>query len=204
MSLNAHRAGAIKTVLVLIVTLLASGVQAAESAPTPVQLALWDPLQVFDNDRSVRGFRYSLLWGVNQDVSGLDISTVASRANGNVRGFQWPLFVNDVSGDFIGVQTSALNIANGGLTGLQLGIFGADTRGGRMRGIQLGLILGSFSKEVAGFQSSLIANSMTSGRGLQVGGIFNVAEDMKGLQLGLINFNENGFLPVFPLFNFGL
>jgi hypothetical protein len=204
MSRKAHRAGAIETALVLIIAFLATGVEAAESAPTPGQLALWDPLQVFDSERSVRGFRYSLIWGVNQDVSGLDISTVASRANGNVRGFQWALFLNHVRGDFIGVQTSALNIANGGLTGLQLGIFGADTRGGRMRGIQLGLIQGSFADEVAGFQLGLIATSMTSGWGLQVGGLVNVAEDMKGLQLGLININENGFLPAFPLFNFGL
>ena len=47
-------------------------------------------------------------------------------------------------------------------------------------------------------------NSTAHGQGVQVAGLLNVADDMKGLQLGLLNFNKNGFLPFFPLFNFGL
>ena len=31
-------------------------------------------------------------------------------------------------------------------------------------------------------------------------GLFNSCRS--GVQIGLLNFNENGFLPVFPLFNF--
>jgi hypothetical protein len=39
-------------------------------------------------------------------------------------------------------------------------------------------------------------------RGFQLG-IITRAEELVGLQLGLLNFNENGFLPVFPIFNIG-
>jgi hypothetical protein len=30
-----------------------------------------------------------------------------------------------------------------------------------------------------------------------------LAEEMEGLQIGVLNFNEKGILPVFPIFNFG-
>ena len=176
--------------LAFAVTLLATGGQAAEptrvTASTPVQLALFDPAQVFDSERSVRGFRYSLFWGLNQDVSGLDISTLGNGANGTVRGVQWALLlnlveqdfrgyqsaliVNRVGGDFSGYQGAMVNATMGDFRGLQLACFGNDTRG-HMRGVQLGLV--------------------------------NSAKDLKGLQLGLFNVNEDGFLPFFPVFNFG-
>jgi hypothetical protein len=176
--------------LAFVVTVLATGGQAAEptrvTASTAVQLALFNPAQVFDSERSVRGFRYSLLWGVNQDVSGLDISTVGSGTNGTVRGVQWALLlnlveqdfrgyqgtllVNRVGGDFSGFQSGFVNATMGDFGGLQLGWFGNESQG-HMRGVQVGLC--------------------------------NVADDLKGLQLGLLNFNENGFLPFFPGFNFG-
>ena len=53
-------------------------------------------------------------------------------------------------------------------------------------------------------QISPFANVMTKGVGVQIGGLFNVAEDMTGLQLGLFNFNKNGLLPFFPFFNVGI
>jgi hypothetical protein len=33
--------------------------------------------------------------------------------------------------------------------------------------------------------------------------VYNRAASLKGLQFGVINFNDNGFLPFFPIFNFG-
>ncbi len=44
--------------------------------------------------------------------------------------------------------------------------------------------------------------SAENGKGLQIG-FWNVAKEMTGLQIGLLNFNDKGFLPIFPLFNFG-
>ena len=38
--------------------------------------------------------------------------------------------------------------------------------------------------------------------GIQIA-LLNRARELKGLQIGLLNFNERGFLPVFPLFNIG-
>ena len=33
-------------------------------------------------------------------------------------------------------------------------------------------------------------------------GIINITTKLRGFQLGFINIAENGFLPVFPIFNF--
>ena len=39
--------------------------------------------------------------------------------------------------------------------------------------------------------------------GVQIGGIVNEAEELVGLQIGLLNFNKSGPLPFFPILNFG-
>jgi hypothetical protein len=197
-----------RVILALVTGVLAGGVQAAESSRTPIQLAVWNPMQISDSERSVGGFRYSLLWGVNRDVVGLDLSTFASKATGDVRGvqsallanlvigslegYQFSLLLNQVNGKFSGLQLGGLNFASGGISGVQLGILGADTQGGHMRGIQVGMA-GSFADEVTGFQGSIGMTRMTRGRGLQIGGFANAAESILGVQLaGLMNVVDGG------------
>ena len=161
------RAGSVT--LALAVSLLASGVRAEESTPLPVQLAIWNPLQVFDSQRSILGLRYSLIYGVNQDVSGLDISTG----------------MTSTKGDFAGVQIGAFNIIDGIATGLQFGVFGSDTRKGEIRGVQVGLLAGSFSGDVTGLQLSLGGNSGAETQGAQLGGFFNAADKAAGIKVGV-------------------
>jgi hypothetical protein len=234
--------------LAFATALIAPGSVAAESSWSPLQLAVWDPVQIFDSEKSIYGFRYSLIRGVNHDVFGLDISSFANVATGDVLGGQFSLAHNHVDGDFsgiqfsgynaisgklyglqaggvnstsaqviglqtallndsegsnIGVQFAGLNLSSGVFSGMQVGILGNDTRGGKMRGLQLA-VLSVFADEVTGVQISPFANVMTKGTGVQIGGLFNVAEDMTGLQLGLLNFNKNGLLPFFPFFNVGI
>jgi hypothetical protein len=196
---NRLRSQALSITLAFVATLLATSVQAAEGAPAPVQLALWNPVQMVDAERSVRGFRFSLLWGVNRNVTGLDISMLANEATGTVRGYQWSLALNEVGGDFTGYQSSLVNGVGGDLEGFQGGLIG-NYVDGHMEGFQLGA--GSSAGEVTGLQIGIV-NSMNHGKGLQLGAL-NLATEMRGLQLGLLNFNENGFLPWFPIFNFGL
>jgi hypothetical protein len=217
-SLPENLSRAISMTLAFVLTLIASTAQAAEPKAAPFQLALWNPLQIIQSERSIHGFRYSLFWGVNQDLSGLDISTIASQANGSVRGCQLGVMLNTVGGDFTGFQTSLLNTVGGNFSGFQFGLF-SDSTGGHVRGMQWSLTGGSSAGEITGVQSSGFINSMKRGRGvqaaglvnladkvtgLQAAGLLNIAEDLKGLQLGLLNFNKNGFLPFFPIFNVGL
>jgi hypothetical protein len=188
--------------LALLLVLLAHGAYAEEPAPTGFQLALWNPIQLRDSERSVRGFRYSLFWGVNRDISGLDISTFANKSTGNVRGYQTALVRNAVEGDVVGWQDSMINQVGGDFSGVQLAYF-CQSVDGHVKGVQWAIACSTAGK-ATGLQFSGLANLATRGRGVQVASFLNLAEDLKGLQLGLLNFNKNGFLPFFPFFNFGL
>lgn len=54
------------------------------------------------------------------------------------------------------------------------------------RGFQLGWV--NYARDTEGLQLSIV----------------NYAERLKGVQLGLVNIiKEGGFMPVFPIFNFG-
>ena len=51
----------------------------------PINLSLFDPVQIFDADTSIKGFRLNLIYGVNQDMTGLDIG-LGNHAKGNMSG----------------------------------------------------------------------------------------------------------------------
>ena len=165
---------------------LASAVARAEppTASATVQLALLDPVQVVSEDTSVEGLRFSVLRGANRDVSGLDVSAGATRTLGSLRGLQIAA-ANDVDGDGAGIQIGLFaSYVEGELRGLQLS--GIASRAGRGSGGQIAVGL-SDATVWQGFQIALV----------------NRAREMHGLQIGLLNFNEKGFLPVFPFFNYG-
>ena len=65
-------------------------------------------------------------------------------------------------------------------------------------GIQTSLIM-TKGKEVNGLQFSLV-NMVERLVGLQLG-IVNLADDAT-FQLGILNYNENGILPLLPVLNF--
>jgi len=112
-----------------------------------------------------------------------------------------------------GVQLGFLNTVSDA-HGIQLSGW-ANAAEGRMNGIQAAPLM-NVATTLGGVQTS-ISNEARSGTGVQVGlanqastlsgmqvGIFNSSsEGMRGMQLGLLNYNKNGFLPWFPLFNIG-
>jgi uncharacterized protein YjbI with pentapeptide repeats len=116
----------------VLVTVLVSGLLAFVGAriseaeeggkPKPINLALFDPIQIVSRDQSVKGFRFSLLYGRNANMQGLDLGLVAMTdqdfkgvqlalvglTNGNFKGLQWDT-VGWVEGSFEGVQLGILN-----------------------------------------------------------------------------------------------
>jgi hypothetical protein len=164
----------------------AAGAQPPEtpSSSTPVQFALWHPIQVFDQNVSVTGLRLVLISGVNQDVTGLDLLGLASLTRGNQTGLQLG-FYDWVRGD---------------LTGWQLGIFANDVEGWA-RGFQSAGIANRAGKGT-GFQFAAVLNRTKRMRGLQIS-LVNWTDELEGVQLGLINVNRKGPIPFLPLFNFG-
>jgi hypothetical protein len=151
---------------------------------TPVQLALWNPIQVFGEGTSVTGLRLTGISGANRDVTGLDLLGLASRTRGDQTGLQLALY-DEVGGD---------------LTGWQIGAFATDVDG-RARGLQSAALY-NHAGEGVGVQLAGGLNRTERMRGLQIA-LVNWTDDLDGVQIGLVNINRNGWIPFLPVLNFG-
>ena len=173
----------------LVAFLLAASFAGAGGAVEPrqtipsvqLQISLAPPAQLVPQDIPILGLRFNVIYGVQQEVSGLDVG----------------LF-NEVGENLSGVGVGILNIARGDANGLQAGA--ANTVSGAFRGLQVAF--GNYNEgDLAGAQIGA-GNVTEGGAGLQVG-IFNRAGSLKGVQIGLFNINEDAFLPFFPFINIG-
>jgi hypothetical protein len=109
----------------------------AASAKSPVQVAIWHPIQFIDESESIGRFRFCLLYGINQDVTGIDVSPLAARTNGSQVGLQLAMYA-EVHGNLSGWQGGGVARVDGVLRGVQHGFLFNEA--GDMRGIQISLI----------------------------------------------------------------
>ena len=77
----------------------------------PIQLALFNPIQIVPEHESISGLRVSLIYGRNDNMTGFDWGLVTS-TTGSFTGVQWT-FVGLVDQDFEGWQSSFVGITNG-------------------------------------------------------------------------------------------
>ena len=91
-------------------------------AESPVNLALFSPVQITKETESVTAFRFSLIYGRNADLQGLDLSLVGRN-----------------TGSFTGISWTGAGMVDGDFTGAQLGWLASMTKG-NMQGLQIGLI----------------------------------------------------------------
>ena len=161
--------------------LLIISVKDISAQDKPIQLALINPVQIFDENTSIAGLRINFIYGKNARVSGLDLGLVNHITSGVSKGVQFGL-IGIVEADYMGWQDNAANITNGNFEGLQWGIV---NYGGHVSGVQLGFV--NYSGSVSG---------------VQIGFINYAANMSKGLQIGLINIiNKGGQFPFFPIVN---
>lgn len=144
-----------------------------------LQLALFTPIQVFPESYNIYGLRLNLIYGVNQNLRGLDLG-----------------MFNVGRGLMEGVQ---LGIANrvAGLAGAQIGLLNSadEAEGGAF---QLGLF--NHANEYAGLQFGPI-NYAREVNGVQIG-VINICETTAGVQIGVINIiSQSDFLVFCPLIN---
>ena len=178
----------------LLTGMLVLTISGIVSASEPIQLALFNPIQLRPESASIEGLRISLLYGKNAGMTGLDWGLV-NHVTGKT--FAWQIggvgiceqgftglqdnFINITKGECLGVQYGAFNYLKSG-TALQWGILDCA---GNVTGVQLGFI--NYADKVTGVQW----------------GFVNYAKSLKGLQVGLGNFIvQGGFMPFFPIINF--
>lgn len=115
-------------VSILLLTMCAFFIGSAR-AELPISVSLFNPIQVVDEDDSVKGLRFNLIYGANHDVTGIDAGFI-NRTYGTQKGFQIGIF-NNVN-EFHGLQIGLINRVQR-LDGMQFGLanihYEADNKG---------------------------------------------------------------------------
>ena len=180
-----------KRVIPFVCLLLLSS---AAVADTGFQLGL--PSLNVPSDPNVNGMRFSFLYGKNASTRGLDLGLLSVSETSNMSGMALVGGVSKVTGQMdSGVAFSLVNYH----TGRDSGVNGAfinllNEAGGAFNTGFVTIASGATLVDLGGIN---VSRSST----VQIG-FLNVTKQIKSFQFGFLNMAENGFLPVFPVFNF--
>lgn len=157
-----------KTLVFIVIVLLQTAFagEGTKVKSTPVQLALFTPLQVFSEHMSVEGIRLNIIYGRNTKLTGLDIGFVNHLTSGHSKGIQFG-FVGIIEEDFTGWMDNSVNYVKGRAEGLQFGFF---NYGGEVSGIQIGIV--NYAERMHGLQIGL-ANIINKGGAFPIFPIIN-------------------------------
>ncbi len=154
--------------LAIIIIMLSGSIASAQEGP--IQLALFNPVQIVPENQSVSAFRFSLIYGKNASVTGVDIGLV-NFTTSKQTGIQWGA-VGVVEGDFVGWQGNFVSISKGNFEGLQWS--GVNYHSGHYKGLQLALV--NYAATMKGIQIGFI-NIIGKGGFLPIFPIFNFSFD---------------------------
>ncbi|MBF0503838.1 MAG: hypothetical protein HQL14_01930 [Candidatus Omnitrophica bacterium] len=147
---------------------------------TQLEVSLFHPLQAYPDEYSVDGFRLDLIYGINEDLQGVDLGVV-NTIKGNAHGFELGA-VNRVHEDFGGWQSGLFNEVGHDFKGFQLGLF-ANVARGSCTGVQAAILFNDTEEDLRGIQF----------------GIINTTGSLYGVQIGFFNFNDDDkYLGFFP------
>jgi len=131
-------------VFLVLMVLLPS--QAFSWTWTPLQVSIWEPVQLFSEKFDVYGIRMNLVYGNNQNLTGLDVGAL-----------------NVISDKHRGGQLGLINLSEHSL--------GASAGGM------------NYTTSLYGGQIGLVNTAQKSLSGLQAGGLMNLSDHVKGIQL---------------------
>jgi hypothetical protein len=175
---------------------------ACRASAAPVQLSLWNPIQLFSDDSDITGIRLNLLYGNNRNICGLDIGLINQVAR-HCQGAQVAALLNDtgffnnqdVLSRMTGCQLSLAMNSAGNINGLQAAGLANLVRAD-MVGMQLGCLLGNVCMgDGHGVQLGPANITLKSITGVQLaGGIIiaaNIAENVQGVQASVAGVSLN-------------
>lgn len=140
----------LKSVFILSVIFIGLFTANTKAQDKPIQVALFNPVQIFPENNSITGLRLNIIYGKNVNVSGLDWGFVNSTTGKQV-GAQWG-FVNLVDNGFLGLQGGFVNLTGSKFEGLQYGF--VNYHKGKVSGVQFGFI--NYADSMYGLQIGLI------------------------------------------------
>ncbi len=134
-------------VLAMVLSLLSVP---ASAQSKPIQISLFTPVQIFNENTPIGGLRINLIYGRNVSVTGFDWGLVNHTTTGISTGIQWGA-VNLNDNHFTGWQDGVVNYTKGNAEGLQTGFvnyanyasgvqFGVVNYARSMKGLQIGLV----------------------------------------------------------------
>jgi hypothetical protein len=117
---------------------------------SPIEISLWKPLQIFNENWNIYGLRLNLIYAKNRDIWGFDFGlgvnsnrdmfgiqmTGLVNAVRSMYGIQFAGLANNVSSDMYGTQFSLINVAK------------------YAWGVQVGIV--NYTRQMAGFQFGLV------------------------------------------------
>jgi hypothetical protein len=166
----------------------------AAAADTPFQLGL--PGLNVPSDPQVSGMRLSFLWGKNRSTHGFDVGLLSMSETSDFSGLALVGGVSRVTGRMdSGVAFSLVNLHSGSDSGVNGAFINLlhDTE----HAFNTGFVIIASGTTLVDLGGVNVSNASTA----QIGFI-NVTKQIKSFQFGFINVADNGFLPVFPVFNF--
>jgi hypothetical protein len=122
----------------------------SQSEEKPVNLSLFTPVQIINEEHDITIFRFNLIYGRNASVRGVDLGLVNHTTTGACKAWQIGI-VGWADTDFLGWQYSTLNVTKGNFKGLQ---WGAVNYAGHMNGLQLGFF--NYAETAHGLQIGFI------------------------------------------------
>ena len=127
-----------------MITLLAISI--CKSDDKIVQLALFNPVQIFPEEDSITGVRLNLLYGNNAGVTGLDLGLVNRTIEKKAVGVQWGVLGLADRG-FTGFQANSVNVVHNEFKGVQFGFVNVTEEA---NGLMIGVL--NFARRMYGIQ----------------------------------------------------
>jgi hypothetical protein len=147
-------------------------------------------------DPDVSGVRFSVLHGKNQSVRGLDLGLLSLSETSHASGVAFIGGVHYVKQAMSGgAAFSLVNYHTGHDSGMN-GAF-VNVLNDTSRAFNLGFITYAEGATLVDLGGINVSQSSTA----QIGFV-NITRRLGSFQFGFVNVAENGFLPVFPVFNF--
>src|SRR5262245_24159924 len=163
-------------------------------ASTGFQLAL--PNLNVPSDPQVSGMRLSFFWGKNHSTAGLDVGILSLSETSQFSGVALVAGVSKVTGRMdSGVALSLVNDHRGTDSGVNGAFINLLNDAGHA--FNTGFVIvarGATGVDLGGINVSKKSKAQI--------GFLNITKRIEGFQFGFINLADNGFLPIFPVFNF--
>jgi hypothetical protein len=145
-------------------------------------------------DPDVNGFRVVLFYGKNESVGAFDLGIASWSEAANSSGVAMIWGLGRVTGRSSGLASGFVNLHAGEDSGVNAAFINS------VKTMKSGVNIG-FINFTDGFSSVDISGMAISKESKVQLGFVNLTEKINGIQIGFLNFAENGIFPVFPFFN---